>query len=370
MTGCYPKRARDGREARFENPSSTITSMPRITLSLADTQDRQSIYALRHQVYAQELGQHHENNEGALTDVLDQVNTYVVAKRGGLVVGFVAITPPNPHGYSVDKYFTRPELPFAVDEGVFEVRLLTVVESDRRSMLATLLMYGALRYMESRGARVMIAIGRQQVLSLYQRAGLRAHGLQVQAGAVTYELMSADVVDVRRQLGRFDALIQRFEQAVEWQIDGVPCRPDRDREGDVCDHGGAFWKAIGDSFETLERKDRVISADVLDAWFDPAPEVIRAVERCLAFALKTSPPTGGDGMRRVIARSRGVAEENILTAAGSSDLHFRRVARLGRAILSRAHSRSHVHRVRTRARTDHRSERGSPGVVTGEWLPA
>ena len=62
-----------------------------VTLSLADAQDRQSIYALRHQVYAHELGQHRENREGVLTDVLDQVNTYLVAKRGQAIVGFVAL---------------------------------------------------------------------------------------------------------------------------------------------------------------------------------------------------------------------------------------------------------------------------------------
>jgi len=290
---------------------------PRVTLSLANAADRQSIYALRHQVYAHELGQHRENGEGVLTDALDQVNVYLVAKRGRAIVGFVAITPPNPHGYSIDKYFERRDLPFVFDDGLYEVRLLTVVESDRRTMLATLLMYGALRYLESRGARVMVAIGRTQILHLYERAGLRRLGLQVQAGAVRYELMSASVHDLRGQLGQFAGLIKRFERSVEWRVSGVPCRSEN-----ACLHGGAFWEAIGDSFETLERKDAVISADVLDAWFDPAPRVVRALERCLPFALKTSPPTRGDGMRRVIARVRGVAEASILTGAGSSDLIF------------------------------------------------
>ena len=133
----------------------------RVTLSLADAQDRQSIYALRHQVYAHELGQYRENSEGVLTDILDEVNIYLVAKRGQVVVGFVAITPPNQYGYSVDKYFARRDMPFIFDESLYEVRLLTVVESDRRTMLATLLMYGALRYVESRGARMIVAIGRR-----------------------------------------------------------------------------------------------------------------------------------------------------------------------------------------------------------------
>jgi histidinol-phosphate/aromatic aminotransferase/cobyric acid decarboxylase-like protein len=49
---------------------------------------------------------------------------------------------------------------------------------------------------------------------------------------------------------------------------------------------------------------------------------VQAVQRCLTFALKTSPPTLGDGMRRAIARARGLDEESILTGAGSSDLIF------------------------------------------------
>jgi N-acyl-L-homoserine lactone synthetase len=207
----------------------------RVTLSLADTRDRQSIYALRHQVYAHELGQYRENSQGVLTDILDDVNTYLVAKRGQVIVGFVAITPPNPHGYSIDKYFARRDLPFVFDDGLYEVRLLTVVESGRRTMLAMLLMYGALRYVESRGAQVIVAIGRRQVLGLYERAGLHAHGLQVQAGAVIYELLSADLRDLRRRLVEFGALIQRFEESVDWHVTGVPCRPE-----DTCFHGGAF----------------------------------------------------------------------------------------------------------------------------------
>ena len=42
----------------------------------------------------------------------------------------------------------------------------------------------------------------------------------------------------------------------------------------------------------------------------------------LPFSIKTSPPTGCDGMRRAIARARGVQNQHILAGAGSSDLIF------------------------------------------------
>ena len=89
-----------------------------------------------------------------------------------------------------------------------------------------------------------------------------------------------------------------------------------------CYHGGAFFGAIGDEFDTLERAEHVISADVLDAWFDPSPGVLEALRERLPWLLRTSPPTGCDGLVRVIARTRGVDEQCILAGGGSSDLIF------------------------------------------------
>jgi histidinol-phosphate/aromatic aminotransferase/cobyric acid decarboxylase-like protein len=87
-------------------------------------------------------------------------------------------------------------------------------------------------------------------------------------------------------------------------------------------HGGAFFEAIGVEFDDLARRHDVISADVLDAWFDPAPAVTAAIHESLAWSMRTSPPTRAHGMQRVIARARGVDERAILPGAGSSDLIF------------------------------------------------
>src|SRR5437764_9404775 len=87
-------------------------------------------------------------------------------------------------------------------------------------------------------------------------------------------------------------------------------------------HGGRFFEAIGTDFQTLGREAHVISADVLDAWFDPAPQVIRKVREFIPFLLRTSPPIYAEGLVRAIARTRGLSEDSILTGAGSSDLLF------------------------------------------------
>ena len=70
---------------------------------------------------------------------------------------------------------------------------------------------------------------------------------------------------------------------------------------DTCYHGGAFFEAIGDDFATLERRQRIIPADVLDAWFPPAPAVLKALRAHLAWIVRTSPPTNGDGLVRALA---------------------------------------------------------------------
>lgn len=93
-------------------------------------------------------------------------------------------------------------------------------------------------------------------------------------------------------------------------------------------HGGAFFGAIGESLRTLDRANEVISADVLDAWYDPSPKVLAAISDYLPFLIKTSPPTHGDGLREVISQVRGVDVSQILLGAGTSSLMFLALQRL------------------------------------------
>src|SRR5207237_925965 len=88
------------------------------------------------------------------------------------IVGFVSITPPG-RTYSVDKYIEREELPFVVDDRLFEVRLLTVLKPHRRTELATLLMYAAFRWIESHGGTRIVGIGRREIMPMCSTRGSR-----------------------------------------------------------------------------------------------------------------------------------------------------------------------------------------------------
>lgn len=286
-------------------------------VSIATTGDREAIYQLRFEIYSRELGQHQANAEARLCDEIDECNHYIVVKESGALVGFVSITPPSAPRFSIDKYFRRDELPFRPGETTYEVRLLTVIDSCRGSELAGLLMYAALRWVEADGGRNVIGIGRCEVMRLYQRCGMRATGRFATAGRVTYELMHARVEDLRKRTQEFRGLLDRLQEQISW------CLPMEFRQPAPCFHGGGFFKAIGEDFSNLECRRDIINADVLDAWFPPAPRVTETLNANLDWLLRTSPPTDCSGLVNAIAKARGVRQANILLGNGSSDLIFR-----------------------------------------------
>jgi len=288
----------------------------RFTLAIATPADRRFIYALRHEVYAEELHQHDANETRQLSDALDAINLFIVAKVGGRIIGCVSVTPPGHGRFSIDKYVDRLSLPFELDATVFEARLLTVAQPHRRGPAAGLLMYAALRWIESRGGRRIFGIGRREVMSLYRKVGLVPAGVTVQSGEVSYELMHATTEVCHRALLPLRDAIERLGASIDWRLD-MPFDAD-----DGCYHGGAFFEAIGDEFDDLRRREKIINADVLDAWFDPSPLVTAALTEHLPWLLRTSPPTNCEGMSRAIARARGVEPANILPGAGSSDLIY------------------------------------------------
>jgi histidinol-phosphate/aromatic aminotransferase/cobyric acid decarboxylase-like protein/GNAT superfamily N-acetyltransferase len=288
----------------------------RLKISLATEQDRQTIYRLRHEVYASELAQHAENPAEMLSDSLDDFNIYITASFGDTIAGFISITPPNQRSYSIDKYFARAELPLAFDEQLYEIRILTVLKAYRGRTVAGLLMYAALHWVEAQGGRTIVALGRREVLDIYRKVGLRPLGFLVQAGAVTFEVLSATTAEIREHLTRYTTILHRLKHQIDWQLDIPFDQPV------ACFHGGAFFEAIGPEFDRLERSRDIINADVLDAWYPPSPKVLATLREYLPWLLRTSPPDDCRGMVKTVARLRGVPPDCILPGAGSSDLIY------------------------------------------------
>lgn len=286
-----------------------------ISISTKEQDDELAIH--RHDIYAVELRQHETNRLERLGDSLDAYNINIVVCARGELAGFISLTPPNKQTFSIDKYFKRSDLPFTIDESVWETRLLTVFKKHRGSVIAGLLMYGALRWVESHGGKQIVIIGHRGISKMYKRLGFQSSGFSTQSGALTYDLLLGTVSQLRSKSKEQEKTLNKIFDQTDWQlpVSFTPPVP--------CFHGGAFFKAIGNCFDNLDRKNSIVNADVLDAWFPPSPKIITAINKNLPWLLGTSPPTGCEGFLSKVASARGVKPCNVLPGAGSSDLIFR-----------------------------------------------
>lgn len=294
----------------------SIIRSRKLILSVAAKEERQTIYEIRHLIYAQELKQHAINPCQQLFDELDEENNYIVAKEGNEIVGFISITSPNSKKYSVDKYFFRSSIPFSFDEYLYEIRLLTVLKENRNGNIALSLMFAAFRWVQSHGGVHIVAICRAELIEMYRKAGLTPLALIAQSGNVTYELAVASIKDLQLIVNKNRSFYESLQNKIDWQL------PYLFFAAAACYHGGSFFKAIGEDLQTLDKAIQIINADVLDAWFPPSPNVLKAIHESLPFLIQTSPPTYAEGLVKVIAEVRGIKERNILPGAGSSDLIF------------------------------------------------
>lgn len=290
-----------------------------LEIRMSTEADREWIGRLRHEVYARELGQHAPNATGLLTDDLDGSNVYIVAVRHGEPAGFISVTPPWAGRFSIDRHLRREEHPALDEDGLFEIRILAVDPGLRGGMIGRLLMYAALRWVAGRGGRGIVALGRVELLPMYLALGLASTGAAVRSGAVEFQLLTGDVAELTgRTVREHEPLLRDLDRTLRWGLE-VPFLP-----GDEsCAHGGASVEALGRGFETLEASGDVVPADVLDAWFPPAPAAVAALTRGLDWISRTSPPVRADGLVEEIARRRGLPEDVLAVGAGSSDLIFR-----------------------------------------------
>ena len=293
-----------------------ITSVSKITLSIASDSDRKNIYRLRHQVYAKELKQHALNSTEELRDNLDLCNHYIVATQASNVVGFVSITSPGSSTYSVDKYFNRCCIPYPFDDYLYEVRLLTIVEPKRKSFLALALMFAAFRWVQSHGGRHIVSICRSDIIDMYKKVGLQPLNKKTISGMVNYDLCVTEVENLEQLVQQNFVQYQALQCKIDWQLPFAFFVPS------ACYHAGSFFKAIGEDLQNLQKAKNIINADVLDAWFPPSPNALNILQQHLPWLLQTSPPTHADGLICVIEKMRGIKNRCILPGAGSSDLIF------------------------------------------------
>ena len=158
------------------------TSLGLTILGEAHPRDLAQIDALRHEVYAVELGQYPCSPEATLADSHPH-SKILCAKTGDRVVGFIAMTPPGSPRLRVEHYVPRESLPVAIGSKTAEARQLTVARDARAGTLAVRLLFGCLEWLDSVGAEDLLTMGHEPVIPMYEKFGSRRLGYRLRAGS-------------------------------------------------------------------------------------------------------------------------------------------------------------------------------------------
>lgn len=264
-----------------------------LTLRYVAGAELDDVARLRHEVYARELGQFEVRADGRLPESTAWNRVLIGAFDGGALVGYVGVTMPGGE-YSLETYgLHKPR------GDAYEIRALCVSRAHRRRGVAKALIHAALRFVDASGGSEVVGMARQHLVAAYAAHGMEQTGECVEVNGLWY-------CGVR---GRPRASADLLPPGVAWEL------PFARGGGAPCFHGGASLAAI--------QPTKNISADVLDAWYDPSPAAVEAMTRHARWAMRTSPPTRCEPLVEAIAAARGLPPDAIAVGAGSSDLIFR-----------------------------------------------
>ncbi|GAA4256531.1 histidinol-phosphate aminotransferase family protein [Dactylosporangium darangshiense] len=295
-----------------------------ITIRIGTRSDLDDIFSLRHEVYAAELQQYPASDDGRLAEPADSANVFLLAEVGSTLAGFISLTPPEAPRYFVERYLDAQIAREVRADSPYEVRALTVRQRFRHTPVASLLMYAALRWVVSRGGESVIAMGRAETQDMYAKLGLHRTDYEFTVGSQRYGLMRGSVAGAETAFAQaYRRILPRLARLVQWEL-ASSFSPDPHH----CAHGGRSFDAIGTGFDRLDRRELIITADVLDAWFSPAPRVLTALIEDPGWLARSSPPAQADGLITEIAKARGLDRDSIVVGAGSSDLIYRTFPRL------------------------------------------
>ena len=276
--------------------SGSSSSTSSIRLGLIKPSEYDQLATIRELIYARELHQYPGKTPELARIVIGAYD------EDDVILGYIAITPPG------DEKKTPRCILEAWDEA-YECRALCVLPEYRRRHIGRSLVHAALRYVETAGGTTIVASARRDLVPIYARYGFQAvWDAAYTTGAVSY--IPGYLVDIPTYTRAIEPAPAMPHQT--WTL------PYPARLPHACLHGNG-------SIDSMTPHHGV-HADVLDAWYDPAPSVLATLSNTTqqtAWKVKTSPPCQATLLARDIAAHRKVQEQNIVCGAGSSDLMYR-----------------------------------------------
>jgi predicted N-acetyltransferase YhbS len=169
--------------------------------------DLEGIRRLNHRTFAEELGQHEPNAEGALADRFEHKSRYRIALFDGRVVGMVSMSDEPP--WSIEKRLPDPSVLNQLPGPLIEVRLLAIEPEHRHQMVLAGLLGGVLLHARGNGYGSIIISGITAKIAMYERLGFRALGPAVPDGKASFAPMALPLTEVPGRIWRELALYER-----------------------------------------------------------------------------------------------------------------------------------------------------------------
>jgi hypothetical protein len=145
------------------------------------------IHALNYRTFVEEIPQHPPNAERRLVDRFHEQNTYLVAMRGGRLVGMMALRGERP--FSLDSKLPDLDSYLPPGRSVCEVRLLAVVPGERQGRVFWGLAQLVHEHFIGRGWDLAVSSCTTRQMRLYRHMGFVPFGPLVGTSEVPFQPM-------------------------------------------------------------------------------------------------------------------------------------------------------------------------------------
>lgn len=165
----------------------------KIKFKVATNQNEfEQIALLNYQTFVEEIPQHPANQKHSLTDKMHSKNIYIIAKKGGQVVGMVALNEKRP--FSLDQKIPNLDsyIP-AKYKRLCEVRLLSIKPQFRKGKVLAGLIKAICKYVLKNGVECLLISGTTRELKMYRAFGFKPFYELVGKEGAWYQPMMLEV---------------------------------------------------------------------------------------------------------------------------------------------------------------------------------
>lgn len=179
----------------------------------SESWEYEEIHRLNYKTFVEEIPQHQPNEEKMLVDKFHSHNTYIIAVRNNEILGMVSFHDVRP--FSLDKKVKNLDSYLPPHNNVCEVRLLAVVDQQRKKKLFASLLDKVLEVCVCKGYDLAVISGTTRQLDLYKHLGFRPFGPLVGTKDAMYKPMYI-TVDSAKALSKQLSVVNKKEEIYKY----------------------------------------------------------------------------------------------------------------------------------------------------------